>query len=469
MKNFLLLGAALMAIANLFAKTPETQITPEVLPSGVSMVSPAQGFVDTSGSASPLGVSDIGVTFTTAIDVNTACTEPALLYFNDFNTPADKTTSKSVDMMTYRTGGVQFKQITWNQTGLYKVVIPEGYWKYDSGAPTPQITLYYEIYIGYNVLPAPGVVPELSNVYITFPEADEVRFNTSGRTCQFYMDNSDNEYTLGHTIIDYSGNGKKNTVAFSFGASGGIAAEFNNPGTYGLLIDAGYIEFITYGPNYANDPEDYILRSNNQLLLKYQIPAIPIPEIYPYTDEPIEYFDEFTLYMPDNFTKWFTNDRTASNIYKVSESGIVDTSRSLCRVRFVLDNNIDPNDKEEMPYADRIILNLFDVETGEPLEKFEPASGLYCLRLADGLFTGMYQSLIAGSAPEMINSNPFDYYYEVSNGISEVEESEIVVAEELGAVYNLSGIRVAAKGDAETINALAPGFYIINGKKIVKY
>ena len=468
MKNRILLCAALFAPAVIFAKAPVSQITPEPLPSGVTTVAPAQGFVDLSGSASPLGISDIAVNFSSTIDMNPSCTEPALLYFNDFTTPADQTTSKSVDLMTFRAGGVQFKNYSWKQTGIYKVEIPEGFWKFDSGSLTPALTLYYEIYVGYNVLPAPGVVPELSNVYITFADADEVRFNTSGsRACEFYMDNSDAVYGLTKDIIDYNGDGKKNTVVFGFGSSDGISQEFIQPGTFGLRIDPGFIEYITYGPNYANDKEDFVLRTNDELLFKYQIPAIPIPEIYPYTDEPLEYFDEFTLYMPDNFDKWFTNDRVASNIYGVNEDGTVDTSHSLCRVRFVYDNNVDESDPET-PFKDRIILNLFDVETGEQLEKFTPAKGVYCLRLADSLFTGMYQSLIEGADPEIINSNPFDYYYTIDNGSSEVESVEVAEPAKTGDVFTLTGIRVAKNADAATIDALAPGFYIVNGKKIVK-
>ena len=93
---------------------------------------------------------------------------------------------------------------------------------------------------------------------------------------------------------------------------------------------------------------------------------------------------------------------------------------------------------------------------------------MYCLRLADSLFTGMYQSLIEGADPEIINSNPFDYYYTIDNGSSEVESVEVAEPAKTGDVFTLTGIRVAKNADAATIDALAPGFYIVNGKKIVK-
>ena len=172
--------------------------------------------------------------------------------------------------------------------------------------------------------------------------------------------------------------------------------------------------------------------------------------------------------MPDNFTKIATNDKTASNIYAVNENGIVDSSRSLCKVRYVFENNTDddPDDPNAMPYTDRIVLNLFDVETGEPIDEFKPVSGLYCLRLADGLFFGSYQSLVSGSAPEFLNSNPFDYYYEVENSVG-VKNIDTIKSENLD-IYTLSGIRVAKNADASVLSSLKPGLYIINGKKILK-
>ncbi len=466
MKKLLLLSVLLLP-ACLLAKSPQPQVQEAPLPSGVSSVSPAQGFVEVSGPAFPKGVSNIGVTFSNDIIVNEANTTPALLYFNDFTTPAAKTLAVGVDMETLKTGSVLFKSTTWNKTGIYKIEIPEGYWLYDgSNNPTPAITLYYEIYIGYNVVPTPGVVPELDLVVLTFWEADKVeRTPNSSSTISFYQDNSDQVYSVHYTIMDYNGDGKENEVVFNVGDFNGIAQTFRQTGIFGLMIDSGAFTYYVYGPNYANDPEDYVVRKNDDLLLKYNIPNIPMPEIDPPTDEILEYFDYFTLWMPERFTKWFTNDKTSCNIFAVNDNGIVDTNTSLCRVRFVWDNNMED---EENVYADKIVLNLFDVETNEPLDKFMPPSGFYCLKLADGLFSGMYQSLLDGASPEFVNSSPFDYYYEISNSVGVEDIKAVEAAAESYDIYTLTGLRVARNADASVLSTLKPGLYIINGKKIMK-
>lgn len=466
----LLLTLALMAPVAMLAKEPSLRITPEPLPEGITSVAPIQGFVEVAGSVYPQGVSNIGVNFPQDVEVNEANTTEALLYFNDFSTPADKTLAASVDQLTLRTGGVIFKGRSWNKTGIYKIVIPEGYWIYtDSRELSPAMTLYYEIYIGYNVLPTPGVVEELQNIVLTFWEADEVRRSqNAGLSMEFYKDNSEGAYACNYEIMDYNNDGRNNQVVFSFGSSDGISQTFIEPGVFGLRIDAGFFEYIVYGPNYPTDPEDFVKRTNEPLLFKYNIPNIPMPEIDPAPFEPLEAFTEFTLWMPDRFTKWFTNDRSASNIYAVNENGVVDTSVSLCRVRFVLANNLDED--TEQVYPDRIVLNLFDVDTNEPLESFTPADGLYCLRLADGLFSGEYASLIDGVAPEFVNSSAFDYYYEIKNdpssGVEEIE-SMVEAAGDLCTVYTLSGICVARNADVSILNSLKPGLYIVNEKKVI--
>ena len=467
MKNLLLVVALLLA-CSMSAKSPELEITPQPLPDGVSAVFPTQGFVEVSGSAYPKGVSNVGVNFSSYIVPNPDNTTPALLYFNDMETPADTTLASSVDVMTNIGGGVVFKGATWNKTGIYKVEIPEGFWKFEEGALTPALTLYYQIYIGYNVLPTPGVVPEIENIVLTFPDADKI-VATSNPTLEleFYKDNSDAQYTTAYSIMDYNGDGKENEVVFTIGTSDGISQIFIEPGIFGLRVDAGYFEYITYGPNYAADPTDFVSRKNEALLFKYQIPSIPMPEINPETDYPVESFDYFILYMPDSFEKFFANDRTSSNLYAVNENGIVDDSRSLCRVRFVPENNYENPETEEC-FPDMIILNLFDVESGEPLESFTPAPGTYCLRLADGLFSGVYTSQIEGVDPEFVNSSPFDYYYIVEDSSAVKNVEEVAAAEEVVTIYTLSGIRVAHNENPAVISSLKPGIYIVNGKKVLK-
>lgn len=471
MKKSLLLASLMLLPIAALAKSPTPANEPAPLPTGVS-VAPSQGFVDISGSNYPLGVSSIGITFGgKEIVINENCTTPAELYYNDFSTPYVTTLSRSVDAQTWSTAGVIFKGGTYKNNGVYKIVIPEGMFCYASGTdsngdptgtePTPGMTLYYEIYVGYQVIPAPGVVSELEDIRLVFADADEVIANNGANSVSFYKDNAAGDYSVIQEVADLNNDGIKNTVVFRIDQDG-IAATFSESGVFGLNIPAGAYTYRIYGPNHATDPTDYVEYTTDEILVKYNIPKIPQPEIWPYTDETVEEFEYFELTMPDNFTKWFQNDRTYSNLYGVTDNGVVDTTYPYVRAMVT-----DYEDCTET----MIVLHLIDATTLEPLDSYTPPrSGLYCFRLGESLFSGEYQSLIQGASPEFITSDPFDYYYEVKvqGGSSSVIDIEEAAKADTVTVYTFTGIRVALDADPAVLGGLAPGLYIVNGKKMLK-
>lgn len=467
-KIFLLFSMLLPAIFTMNAY--KEQLTPSILPSGVS-VQPAQGLVEVAGSYGyPRGVANIGINFGYEVIVNPNCTEPSKAYLNDFTIPAVTTMARSVNQEDHRTAGVIFKNKSLNITGLYKIEIPEGAFCKASGTdadgeltgtqPTPALTLYYEIYTPCNIFPTEGIVDELENIILTFPDADEVR-PTKIAKFQFYRDMSDTDAaSISYTIMDYDNDGVNNEVVLNFGSSDGISRKFIDPGSFWLLIEEGSFESIVYGPNYPNDPNDIDITGTPQILVNYLIPTMPAPDIIPTTEVPVESFDSFILVMPEGFSKMLQDGMARNYIYRVNENGVVDTGAPLVLVKAVFDYCTD----------ETTWLSLYDIDTYELLDEWKPESGFYCLQLDKALLTGTYTSKIVGAAPEFINSDPYRYIYEVQNdivGVKEIEDIE-VAEEELLTIYTLSGINVARNAEKEILNSLAPGLYIVNGKKVMK-
>lgn len=495
MKKILLLAAALLPMM-LSAKSPQLQITPAPLPAGVS-VSPAQGFVNVSNNDQdyPKGVAAISITFGgREIAINEQCTTPAKIYVNDFTTPVAESMSRGVEIMTHKMATVLFKNRAYNNTGIYKIEVPEGFFYYDepdTNAPeaqedgdvdvndqpvgtidpslyTPALTLYYEIYIGYAVSPTPGVVPELQNIVVTFPDADEITMN-GGDPIEFFKTNGSN-YNITTTIMDHNGDGKVNDVVFSFGDDDGIAMEaFINPGEFNLMIPAGKFTYKTYGANYASDPTDFVERKSIYMYLQYEIPHFAQPAIIPDTEEPLESFTLFDIILPDNIVKMTNSDMVQNNIYSVSDNGVVNDGAPMMQAKINAANFYDAETDSYIYPEKEIILDLYDPETYEFIEEWTPASGRYCLRLGKSLFFGQYTD--AFGKVEYINSPRFDYYYTIKNsiggtGVENMENAEI--ADETVTVYTLSGIRVAVNEDPAVLGQLAPGLYIVNGKKMLK-
>lgn len=478
MKKFLLIAAALLPLA-LSAKSPELQITPAELPTGVE-VAPTQGFIDTSNSDSgyPLGAGAIAIVFNyQELVINQNCETPAKIYVDDFETPAAESFARGIDIDSHLIGTVLFKRGDYSNTGIYKVEVPEGFFLYADGTddngdlygtiPTPALTLYYEIYVGYSITPTPGVVAEIQDIVISFPDADEVEMNAGVDAIEFFMDNGA-DYTVVTTIMDYDGDGKKNDVVLSL-SDGGIAIEaLIDAGTYSLLVPAGKFTYKTYGDNYATDPEDYVERQSEYLFFKYVIPSFPQPAILPSTEDIQTEFVEFDIILPEGFQVMLRNDKVNSGIYTVSDNGVVNDGAAIMNARINPASFYDAT-TGTYNWPDEIVLELYDMDTYEFIDKWVPEDGNYCLRLGKSLFSGTYTN---ASGTTFASSPEFDYFYTVKNtstdtSVIDVEKAEL--PDETVTVYTLTGIRVALNADKAVLGELAPGLYIVNGKKMLKH
>lgn len=447
------------------ARTPEPVNAPAPVPEGIT-VDPPQGFVDTSNPVSPNGVSSIGFTFSGAREVmpNPARTAEAKLYYNDFTTPIEVSRVATVDQMSWRTVGVLFKERTWKLEGLYKVEIPEGMFVYVDGTdasgertgtdPTPAMTLYYEIYRGYNISPASGPVEQLDYIDIRFPDADEVTVNNTISDAQFYLDNSDDPYSFSHSIEVDPATGKQTMVRLKLMDADGN--EVTAPGTYGVNIPAGVFSFRVYGDDYAEDPTDYVEYSTHEMLVKYVVTRGEQPRIEPSPEDEVESLGDFRLYLPDGMNLWFVDSMGKSYLYQVDEvTGEIDNTRIIA---YAVADDYKPGDTF-------VTLGLYDPQSYERLTKFEPSPGTYCLITSRSLLYGEWPAT-SNSDAFTGGSDPYYYFYRVVDINSGVEcPGACVEAEQDGPLFNLQGVKVADR--AAAASRLPKGVYISGGRKIM--
>lgn len=459
-KQLLIVAIAAFSWQVSTARTPEPVNPPAPLPDGITAY-PAQGFVNTSNTEYPSGISNIGLGFTQEVMPNTANENPARLYYQNFDVAAEETLSTSVDPLTWMTAGVVFKERVWTLPGVYKVEIPEGLFLFVDGEdadgertgsePVPAVTLYYEIYKGYDITPGSGNVPMLQEAVLKFTDADEVRPTERASGIDFYLDNSNNEYSYGYSIIDKDGDGVENEVVFTFGENGAGIAE---PGIYGLNIPAGSFIYTTFGENYPSDPNDYTERQNQEILVKYTIPRTAQPTIDPDPDFAVKSFDSFMIYFPDGFTLFFADTMGHSPLYRVDAEGNIDTTKVYVYAK------ADPVEEN----ASFVILRLYDPKTHELLESYTPpVDGEYCLSTVNSLLYGIWPAALTGGEEFTGGSDVYNYFYTVNSGssVKELEKEKANACE--GPVYNLQGIRVADSLKEQ----LPAGLYIAGGRKLV--
>lgn len=479
MKKLLLLAVALLGIG--YANVEAATLPPSVIPSGVTVLPTPNGEIDVSANQFPLGVSSIGINFNGRdIYPNAKNTTPAQLYKDDFSgAPVETTLRTSVDMETYKTAGVIFSGV-WTSNGVYKVVIPEGMFVYVSGAdengepvgsePTPGMTLYYEINTPWYPEPVNQmVVAELEDIVLTFPGASEVRMGSNYKVA------------FGTLSTNYGTSSvvEGNRLIIKMSQSGGISSKLDTPGQYILTIDAGCIEYVVDG----------VTKKNNEIRLNYFIPEAPEPFVYPYADEPIkDGIEYFEVTAPDGFSdsSFLIDDRKGNYVYRANDMGELDMTHPvvMCKALWA----------ESVPERHQIYLALYDPTTLEPLNFsldqgtfFEPKpsdewtvvpgsltpwkplyTGTYCLVLGQGLYSGEYTSLIVGSTPKFITSEPFRFYYEIEGQVTVGVENIVAnPTTENVTVYTLSGIRVLSNAPKSELKNLPAGFYVVNGKKVV--
>lgn len=438
MKHSLLLlaAAALFAPAALAQHAPQPSVDPIALPSGINSVSPTQGFVDVSPNANPKGLGEITLNFSAAPTVNTSCTAEAKCWYNGQTNPISTATvaNIAVDMMGVPMASIMFAGPL-TQPGTYHIEIPEGM-LIVNGTTTPAVALNYEIYDLYHLTPAPGVVDNFSQISLLFPNADKVTVKPSA--VEFLLVGTDNLTPLSFKQTSEIPGGPQNTVVMSFLEEDGDTPlpYLTTPGTYLFHAVADAFTAITYGPNYASDPTDYVEWKSPEIVCHYQVADFPAPAIEPEEGD-VESFEKFTLTMPSDFQLFMVDNMTTSYIYPLLADGTVGTE-VIARLKASRDWDI----------ADEVYLTVVG---GEPVT---PAPGKYVLVLSNALISGMYDGAF-------INTVSYRYVYNVvgdPNSVTGVRIEKPVFQ----GIYTLDGKRISEDAN------LPAGLYIIDGKKTLR-
>lgn len=396
------------------------------LPDQVASVSPAQGWVDTSNNANPLGVTEISVNFRTAPEVNPECTSTISIYVDGSDVAAETLVANEVahvDAMGYPSGGFSFTK-RFTAPGLYHVSIPAGVWLL-GGEASPAIELNYGIRQLQILSPASGIYDEISNITLTVAGT-----NVQKRDTPELFSGLD-DYDLTVSIEEGTDSSVINMT---------LDTPITEPGTYTLLIPGG-----TFTYDIEEDGQTVTIESQ-EIVATYYISSVPKPAIDP-EEGTVKGFDKFTLTMPEGYSMFFADTMSISYIYAVLPDGSLSPSYEY-RVRVAEYDS-------EAGTVQLVVLNSDSMPTETLLS---PANGEYALRLASSLVSGTYNDEFVGTAP-------FTYYYTVNNntGIENISNTE----NELLDVYTLTGIRVGRNLDRESLKTLPAGLYIVNGKKIM--
>ncbi|MDE6670502.1 MAG: hypothetical protein K2K26_12600 [Muribaculaceae bacterium] len=396
------------------------------LPDQVASVSPAQGWVDTSNNANPLGVTEITVNFRTAPEVNPECTSTISIYVDGSDVAAESLVANEVayiDAMGVPAGGFSFTK-RFTAPGLYHVSIPAGVWLLD-GEASPALELNYGIRQLQTLSPAAGIYDELSTITLTVAGTN-VRQNDAP---ELFSGLDDYDMTIS---IEEGTDSSVITMT--------IGEPINTPGTYTLLIPGGT---FTYD---MEEDGKIVTIDSQEIVATYYISAVPKPAIDP-EEGTVKGFDKFTLTMPEGYSMFFADTMSISYIYPVLPDGSLSPSYEY-RVRVAEYDS-------EAGTVQLVVLNSDNMPTETLLS---PANGEYALRLANSLVSGTYNDEFVGTAP-------FIYYYTVNN-ITGIENIGLTENETLD-VYTITGVRVGHNLNRESLKTLPTGLYIVNGKKIM--
>lgn len=441
---------SLMAAVCIAAPAAMSAVTVDILPlpSGVT-VTPAQGVIDTGINESPLGAGTVAFSFGgQTLQVNNECTDVISIYVDGSGTPAESIQlpdahAVTVDDKTMRKNGGIFFNRVYTDPGTYHIVIPEGIFLIGEENPTlsPAMELNYAIEKDYLITPSPGVTDGIENIQLSFPQATKVEIVNPGGI-EFQLVGSSSNYQGTIDIMNDS-EGIPNIMRVQF-SDGPISMEiFTQPGQYLLLIPAGAIRYTL-----MEDGKE-ITKSNKELRFQYYIAGMPPFKIDPEENSELESVFTFTLDYPDKYTvtmPWNTMER--AQLFPVSEDGTL-LSNPTATFRGTIKDG-------------KLVYRL--CETGKLTfanEPIVPEKGRYALQLAPAVTFGTYGNWTGAS-------EPFVYYYEMKGPADSVEA---LLGEETATsfdVYSLTGIAVGLGLNQAEVDALAPGFYIINGEKVVK-
>lgn len=418
----------------------DSNLGPSTLPGNVAAVYPQpDSRIDIGPNASPMGAQQISVLFRKEVIVNSECEGEACIYREGDDTPLQTVgiSGVSVDFTQPKMGCVLFPN-SCNGNGTYRVTIPDGFWILEGETPaySGALDLYYEILNPQTVTPAEGVVKELSEFKLEFPDYQEARLLKANKI-DFFKLSSSTRYPI--TVTE----GKNEDGS----PANYLLIKLDNPvteqGEYSLFVQAGAAECIRYGEGPGQD--DVTTERNIEALYRYTVSQINAPTILP-AEGVLQTFNTFELTVSQGMDFWFVNDKAQNFMYKVNEDGSLapDPSYKLTGRR--------------IEDSDKILLTIND--NGQILTDVTPEPGAYALQLASGLFSGSIDG-------DFINSAPFVYYYNVIDIAESVNTPAASKDGTAKGIYSIDGKKISDDSNFDPNRPLPEGVYIINGKKIL--
>lgn len=402
MKKLFTILAALCALV--LPANAAIGVTTYPIPEGgpIVSVSPAQGSIDLTGSANPLGATEITFTFVSNdITINTALTETIKIYIDGAEEPAEELTYAAcyVDMMENPLASFKFKH-KYIDPGLYHITVPEGLF-YCQGKPSQAIELGYEIYIPWEVTPAPDTYDSISEFEMVFPDYNEVEVVGNGYFQS--VQGGGKSYTIDYEVIQEEGV-DPNRLRLTLNYAGMPDQVATDSGEYRLEFPANAFKLTAYGPQHAENPEDKVVEYTTELLMYYYIRLMPQPTIEPAEGE-VANFMRWNVTYPSNFEIIVGNDKSNSNgVFRVLPDGQL-AHESVCLVKPI--------------GRDGSVVNLAvcNPNTGQPMRSaVNPGPGKYALCLTAGLMSGYYKE-------EFVNSDPCRFYYTIPTPIFDIKVS----------------------------------------------
>lgn len=432
------------------------QICAETFPPLVKNVMPEPGRMTATGDY-PSGPSQIIISFSSKMKVNENSNSTPRLYYSECSLPSLKDNpiavcSKSdilIDKTTGTLGSIDFVRDL-SKRGCYRIVIDEGMWVTDTKdrIPSPELILDYFVTTPASVSPADNAFLSQFNYWEIRPlDCDEVRIDSSLlKSARIKDAKGIASYPITYEQLSISP--KKGLLIRPLNESGAVT-HITSPGRYSIILPPGLFRYITYG----NDGEsEEKVELSESMIIHFNIVDVPRPQIAPEEGEVTD-FHTFSLHLHPEWRMLRANESLTASILIADGNHVSETA-----VGYVAVDSESSSDRE-------IVLRLCNGQGDFSDSPLTPPEWRYCLRLA-------YNQLVIYKESDPSEPLPlptFDYYFNVikkstTESVDKIDNSREGVCD----VYSLDGYLIGKGWTQDRIEMLPEGFYIINGRIIVK-
>lgn len=327
-------------------------------------------------------------------------------------------------------------------SGDYTFTLPKGTFIYKDGTEVEEISGHWTIEnMSISTDPADFAhVDHLQTVTLTFDGASALKFTDNTETVT-EKDDEGNTVTYTKPAISLM---NRNSVNYDLPKEVNVEGNkaivtfdmLTEPGTYDLTVKAGCFEITRAkdGKTIKNEQYDGIF---------YVEKAVAKPAIIP-AEGTYGQFD--TMQMPNGgyaFFKLTFDQNVAYTLmaYPTLKSNDGSTTKTLA----IIKDSADPK-------SVYLAAQMPSERTSD--QPYAPDKGNYVLTVPSGAM-----QMLDGS-----RTQEYVYHYTIGeqSGVAGVDAAEVIA----GDVYNVAGVLVRSNATSDDVKALAPGLYIVGGKKV---